>query len=57
MKDLYDNQTDDLKTRVDILMSIDVIPVEYGTFSQQIHLMMWFFHFVTGIGFKWNCVM
>ena len=31
--DLYDGQKIDLKTRVDIWMSMDVIPVEYGSFG------------------------
>ena len=52
MKDLYNVQTYDLKTRVDIWMSVDVVPVEYGTFTQTFHLTMWFFQFITGITFK-----
>ena len=30
VKDLYDSQTYDLKTRVDIWMRMDVVPVDYG---------------------------
>ena len=52
MKDLYDGQTYDLKTRVYIWTRVDVVPVEYGTFSQTFHLTMWFFQFITGITFK-----
>ena len=33
VKDLYDGQTYDLKTRVDIWTRMDVVPVEYGTFT------------------------
>ena len=54
VKDLYDGQTYDLKTRVDIWMSMDVVPVEYGTFAHKFHLTMWFFQFFTGITFKWD---
>ena len=54
MKDIYDGQTDDLKTRVDIWTSMGVVPVEYGTFDQTFHLMMWFFQFITGITFTWD---
>ena len=43
VKDIYDGQTYDLKTRVDILTRMDVFPVEYGTFDQTFHLTMWFF--------------
>ena len=56
MKDLYAGQTYNLKTRVDIWTRIDVVPVEYGTFSQTFHLTMWFFQFITGITFKWDYV-
>ena len=52
MKDLYDGQTYELETRVDIWLSLDVVPVEYGTFTQKFHLTMWFFQFITGITFK-----
>ena len=54
VKDLYDNHTYDLKKRVDIWTSMEVVPVEYGTFTQIFHLMMWFFQFITGIYFKWD---
>ena len=56
VKDLYDGQIYDLKTRVDIRTRLDVVPVEYGTFAQTIHLTMWFFQFITGITFKWDYV-
>ena len=56
VKDNYDGQTYDLKKRVDIWTSMDVVPVEYGTFSQTCHLTMWFFQFITGITFKWDYV-
>ena len=56
MKDIYDGQTYDLKTRVDIWTGMDVVPAEYGTFAQTFHLTMWFFNFITGITFKWDYV-
>ena len=56
VKDLYDSQTHDLKTRLDIWMKMYVAPVEYGTFSQKFHLKMWFFQCITGIKFKWDYV-
>ena len=56
VKDLYDGQIYDLKTRVDIWTRMDVIPVEYGKFAQSFHLTMWFFQFITEIAFKWDCV-
>ena len=52
VKDLYDGQTYDLKKRVDIWTSMDIVPVEYGTFAQTFHLAMWFFQFITGVNFK-----
>ena len=52
VKDLYDGQTYDLKTRVDIWTRMDVVPVEYGTFAKTFHLTMWFFYFITVINFK-----
>ena len=33
---------------------MDVVPVEYGTFTQTFHLMVWFFQFITGNTFKWD---
>ena len=45
VKDFYDSQTYDLKIRVDICMRMDVVPVEYGTFTHTFHLKMWFFQF------------
>ena len=56
MKDLYDGHTYDLETRVDIWTRMDIVPVEYGTFSQTFHLTMWFFQFILGINFKWDYV-
>ena len=37
VKDLYDGHIYDLKTRVDIWVRMDVVPVEYGTFDQKFH--------------------
>ena len=51
---LYDGNNYDLKKRVDIWMSMDVVPVEYGNFYQKLHLTMRFFRFITGISFKWD---
>ena len=56
VKDLYDVQTYDLKTRVDIWTRLDVVPVDYGAFAQTFHLTMWLFQFITGINFKWDNV-
>ena len=53
VKDIYYGQTYDLKIRVDIWMRMDVVLVEYGTFTQTIHFTMWFLQFITGITFKW----
>ena len=57
MKDFYDGKTYDLKTRVDIWTRMDMVPVEYGNFSQKFNLKIWFFQFITGITFKWDHVM
>ena len=56
MKDIYDVHTYDLKTRVEIWMRMDVVPVEYGTFTQIFHLTMLLFQFITGIAFNWDYV-
>ena len=56
MKDLYDGQIYDLKTRVDIWTRMEVVPVKYGTFAHTFHLKMSFFHFITGITFMWDYV-
>ena len=40
MKYLYGGQTYDLKKRVDIWTSMDVVPVEYGTFTHTFHFTM-----------------
>ena len=54
VKDIYDGQDYDLKTRVNIWTRMDAVPVEYGTFTQTFHLTMWFFQFIPGINFKWD---
>ena len=53
MKDLYDVQTYDLKTRVDIWTRMDMVPGEYGIFAQTFHLTMWLFQIINGITIKW----
>ena len=52
VKDIYDGHTDNLEKRVNIWKSMDVVPVEYGTFTQKFHLTMWLFQFITVISFK-----
>ena len=54
VKNIYDGQTYDMKTRVDIWTKIYIVPVEYGTFNHTFHLMMWLFQYITGINFKWD---
>ena len=56
VKDLYDGQIYELKTRVDIWTRMDVVPAEYGTLAQTFQLTMWFFQFINGITFKWYYV-
>ena len=56
VKDMYDGQIYDLKTRVVLWTKMDVVPVEYGTFAHRNHLTMWFSQFITGITFKWDYV-
>ena len=56
VKDLYDGHVYNLKTRVDIWKRMNMVPVEYGKFSQTFHLTMWFFQLITGISFKWGFV-
>ena len=56
MKDIYDGQTYELKTKMGICMRIDVVPVDYGKFSQTFHSKMWLFQFISGITFKWEYV-
>ena len=34
-----------------------VVTVEYETFAQTFHLSMRLFQFITGIAFKWYCVL
>ena len=38
VKDLFDGQTYDLKTRLDIWTRIDAVPVNYETFDYKFHL-------------------
>ena len=52
IKDIYNRQIYDLKTSLGIWKRMDVVPVDYGTFSQIFHLTMWFFRFINGINFK-----
>ena len=56
VKNIYDSQIYDLKTRVDIWTRMDVVPVEYGTFAHTFHLTMCLFQFTTVITFKWYYV-
>ena len=57
MKGLYDGYTYGLKIRVDIWISMDVVPVEYGEFAKKFHLKMCLFQFITGINFNLDCVL
>ena len=57
VKDLYDSQNYDLKTRVNIWTNMDVIPVDYGTFAWIFHLMVRFSQFINGIAFKLDYVL
>ena len=52
VKDIYYGQTYDLKKRVDIWTRIDIVTVEYRTFSQTFHLKMWLFQFIARLNFK-----
>ena len=52
--DIYDSQPYDLKKRVDVWTTMDVVPVKYETFIQTFHLTICFFQFITGITIKWN---
>ena len=52
VKDIYGGHTYDLKTRVDIWTSIDVVPVEYVKFAHKFHLTMLFFCFITRVALK-----
>ena len=56
VRDIYDGHNYDLKTRADIWTSMEVAPMEYGTFAQTFHLKMLFFQFITAITFKWDYV-
>ena len=56
MKDLYNGQTYELNTRVDVWTRMDVVTVEYGTFNHKFHLKILLFHLITGINFKWDYV-
>ena len=57
VKGIYDGQTYDLKTRVDIWMRMDVVPVDDGKFSQTLNLTVWLFNLITGINLKWEYVL
>ena len=57
VKDLYDGQTYEFKTRVDMWNRMDVIPVEYVTLAKTFHLKIWFFRFITGITFNFHYVL
>ena len=57
MKDLYEGQTYDLKTRLVIWKRMDVVTLEYGKSSQIFHLTICFFQFITGDTFKYYYVM
>ena len=46
MMDLYDGQTFDLETSVDIWMRVDVALVEYRTLAQILYLIIWYFRHV-----------
>ena len=53
VKGLYHSQTYYLKTRVCIWARMDVVPVQYVTFTQKFYLTMWLFQFITVITFNW----
>ena len=55
--DLYDGQIYELKTRVNIWTSMDVITVDYGIFYQMFCLKMWSFQFIPRIDFRWYYVL
>ena len=54
VRDLYDRNIFETKTRVDIWMMRNVYPVEYGTLAQTFHLIIWLFQYVSDIYFRWN---
>ena len=56
VKDHFDGQIYDLKTRADIWTRMDLVPVEYDIFPQTIRFTVWFFQFITEITFKWDYV-
>ena len=56
VKGIYYGQTYNQKTQVYIWTRMDIVPVEYGTFTHKFYLKMWFFQFITGINFKWDYV-
>ena len=56
MRDIYDDQIFDLKAGVDIWPRMNVVPVEYGTLANMVHLIIWFFQSITEISFWWNDV-
>ena len=49
VKDLYDGQTYDPKTRVDIWTSMEVVPLEYGNFDQNFHVTMYSLGLLMGL--------
>ena len=55
--DNYKSQNFGLKTWVDIWNRIDLVIVEYVTFSQTPHLKMWLFKFINGTNFSWDYVL
>ena len=55
--DIYDGQTYGLKTMGGIWKNMDVVTVEYGIFTHTFHLKIWLFRFITGITFRWDCVL
>ena len=57
MRDLYYCHNFDLKIRVDICTRVYVVPVEFVTFSQEFHLMVWFFQFINRISVMWAYLM
>ena len=56
MRYLYDGHIFDLKTRVDLWLIMNAVPVEYGTLSQMFDLIIWLFQSVTDISFRWSAV-
>ena len=55
--DIYGGQIYQLKTRLDIWMSMNAFPVEYETLDHMLYLMIWLFHFIDGITFRQDIVL